>query len=169
GDVKVYLKGYGRLLSSLVHAFRNAVDHGIEFSEKRLEDGKPEAGEIRVSFKVYPNLGLDAVPHLQIQIKDDGNGINADRIREKLKATSARHPLLNAEDTEVYQTLFESGFSTKTEVTELSGRGVGLDAILCEAQRLNGNARLDSEFGRGTTLTIEVPLISVLELSLEDA
>jgi two-component system chemotaxis sensor kinase CheA len=167
GELKVYLKAYEGLFSSLVHAFRNAVDHGIEPPEKRLAAGKTEAGEIRVIFQTPQSPPEN--PQLKIQIKDDGGGINAGKIRELLKGRNPAHPLMKAEDSDVYQALFESGLSTSAEVTNLSGRGVGLDAILYEAQCLKGSARLDSQLGRGTTLTIQVPLLSALYLDSPQA
>ncbi len=153
GDIKVLPEIYSPLLASLVHAFRNAVDHGIEKPEVRQAAGKPEAGHITVQF----NLVEAAQPLLQIKIIDDGGGIDPARIRQKLQANGVA--TTTESDHEVIQRVFNSEFSTKTVVTETSGRGVGMDAILISALQLGGTAWVDSVVGRGTTLTIEVPYL----------
>lgn len=142
---------YSPLLACLVHAFRNGIDHGIETPEIRQAAGKPEAGKIEVFFEITKKDH----EHLQIKIVDDGGGINPDRIRNKLKEKGL--PVEGKNDHQIIQHIFDSEFSTRDVVTETSGRGVGMDAILSAAKALGGKAWVDSVVGKGTTLWIEVP------------
>ncbi len=153
GDLKILPEVYSPLLSCLVHAFRNAVDHGIEKPEDRQQLGKPEAGHISVHFNLLDQAGR----MLQIKITDDGGGIDPDRIRKKLHEKGIA--TVTESNQEVIQRVFDSEFSTKSMATETSGRGVGMDAILISALSLGGTAWVDSVVGQGTTLTIEVPYI----------
>ncbi len=153
GDLKILPEVYSPLLSCLVHAFRNAVDHGIEKPEDRQQMGKSEVGQISVHF----NLLDQTNPLLQIKITDDGGGIDPDRIRKKLHEKGIA--TVTESNQEVIQRVFDSEFSTKAIVTETSGRGVGMDAILISALSLGGIAWVDSVVGQGTTLTIEVPYL----------
>ncbi len=153
GELKLYHGPFRTLFGTCIHAFRNAVDHGLETPAERLAAGKAEAGSIIVVFNRTGEFG-----DLSIEIRDDGRGINEEIVRNKLRKANPDHPLVNAKYDELIQILFESGFSTKTKVTELSGRGVGLDAIRFEAQRLGGTAWLSSVLGQGSTIHIRVPL-----------
>ena len=152
-NIRILPEVYSPLLSCLVHAFRNAVDHGIEFPEARLASGKPEAGHISVQF----NLIETSPSILQIKIADDGGGIDPLSIRKKLHEKGLS--TATESDQEVIQRVFDTEFSTKTVTTETSGRGVGMDAILISALQLGGTAWVDSVVGQGTTLTIEVPYL----------
>lgn len=133
----------------LIHALRNSVDHGIESPEQRVSVGKPEAGEIHLCF-------LSKNQQLYIHIKDDGQGINPQKIREKL--TKSNSPLASQSDAEIIYRIFDPSFSTKQEVTEISGRGVGMDAILAEVTKLGGNIKIQTEVGKFTEFIIEIPL-----------
>ena len=152
-NLRILPEVYSPLLSCLVHAFRNAVDHGIEFPAARLACGKPDAGHISVQF----NLIETSTSTLQIKIADDGGGIDPFSIRKKLHEKGLS--TATESDYEVIQRVFDTEFSTKTVTTEISGRGVGMDAILISALNLGGTAWVDSVVGQGTTLTIEVPYI----------
>lgn len=153
-DLPVLPEIYSQLFSTLVHAFRNAVDHGIESPDVRQELGKSPAGSIEVSFAKTQDSGRD---WLEILIKDDGGGIDPEKIRQGLKNKGVE---TNHESDEVViQHVFDSQFSTRTDVTETSGRGVGMDAILHAAQKLNGQAWVTSQVGTGTCLMIKVPYI----------
>lgn len=144
---------YQPLLATLVHAFRNAVDHGIETPDQRELLGKSTAGKITVEV-----LRVDASLH--ILIRDDGAGVDTMKIRTRLeqKGLSCQHE----SDEQVIQHVFDSQFSTRDQVTALSGRGVGMDAILTAAKHLGGNAIVQSNKNQGSTIRIEVPWIEEL-------
>jgi two-component system chemotaxis sensor kinase CheA len=154
GAVHIIVDNYEKLFASLVHAVRNAVDHGIEDPTERLECGKNEAGQISIRAQwVVRGSGR----WLRIAIQDDGRGIDANRIRAKL---DQRYPSVDwreHSDQEVLQHVFEAGLSSRDEVGEFSGRGIGMDAILTEARQMGGEAVIESEVGHGTTLIVEVP------------
>ncbi len=145
---------YNSLLGTLVHAFRNAVDHGIEQPDVRTQLGKEAAGQVVVSTQILKNPTQES---LVIKIQDDGAGINPEKIREKLNKKGCDTSKEN--DHEVIQHIFDSQFSTREQVTEISGRGVGMDAIKYAAEELGGKVWVDSVLGSGSTLTIEVPYI----------
>ena len=159
GKIKIFLDPYVPLFQTLIHAFRNAVDHGIEDEITREEKGKPVMGFVEVKFeKVKLN---DSENLLRIKIRDDGAGINP----EKIKEIALKKKLLSESDAKrldkkgMIDLLFKSGFSTREEVSDLSGRGVGLDAIRHEATQLGGSTWLESEIGKGSTLIVEVPFL----------
>lgn len=161
GDLKIIPEYYENLFSTFIHAYRNAADHGIETPEKRMEKGKSESGTILTQFQIAKENGQE---FLHIKIKDDGGGINPTKIRENLNKKGFDH---SAEtDEQIIQHVFDSQFSTKEQVTETSGRGVGMDAILHSAKRLGGNAWVESTLDKGTTLSIKVPYYRALERSL---
>jgi two-component system chemotaxis sensor kinase CheA len=163
-QLKVIPELYSTLFSTCIHAFRNAVDHGIEFPSVRQERGKPEAGSIQVSFvKIDSPQGS----RLRIKIQDDGGGIDPQKIRERLIAKGID---VSAEsDEEVIQHIFDAEFSTKDVVTETSGRGVGMDAIAFAAKKMGGKAWVSSLLEHGTTLWIEVPYLTALPASSPQA
>lgn len=135
----------------LVHMIRNCVDHGIEPAEERRAAGKPEAGTIN----------LDAYyqgDQIMIRIKDDGKGLNRARIVEKAIENGLLKPGANPTDSEVYGLIFMAGFSTAKEVTEISGRGVGMDVVRRNIEKLRGHIDTHSEAGKGTTFTLSLPL-----------
>jgi two-component system chemotaxis sensor kinase CheA len=142
---------YGPLFASFVHAFRNAVDHGIELPNVRHSLGKAEGGEILVKFE---RQDLPS-PTLRISVSDDGGGIDPQKIRTKLASKGV--DTSKESDKEVIQHIFDSQFSTKQVITETSGRGVGMDAIKFEAMQLGGRVWVESEVGKGSTLFVEVP------------
>lgn len=142
------------LFSSLVHAFRNAVDHGIEDPETRIENGKYEAGTIAIVLKEKVEQGKKWI---RIEIKDDGKGINPESIRAKIKEKFPDRNVSEESDEDVIQHVFDPGLSMKEEIGEFSGRGIGMDAIRTEAQKLGGWAKVVSKLGTGTTLVIEIP------------
>jgi len=145
---------YGPLFATFVHAFRNSVDHGIELPEARHQVGKTEGGEIIVQF-TRQDL---PTPTLRITLSDDGGGVDPAKIRAKLasKGITTDHE----SDHEVIQHIFDSQFSTKDQVTETSGRGVGMDAIKYEALALGGKVWVESVLGKGNTLIVEVPYLT---------
>ena len=158
GSVKFYRPSYKPLISSLIHAFRNAVDHGIESNAERKRAKKKHEGKIEVHFKTKT---INEKKWILIKIEDDGRGIDPDIIGplavEKGVLEEKELKKLNGEET--IQLVMAAGFSSKEEATDMSGRGVGLDAIKFEAERLKGKAWVESELGKGTKLYVEVPLI----------
>lgn len=153
-DIRIEEHSMDALLSSLIHAFRNAVDHGIEEPETRVENGKFEAGTIEINLKEKLDNNKKWI---RIEIKDDGKGINPEIIRSKMKEKFPDKNFSEESDDEVIQHVFDPGLSVKEEIGEFSGRGIGMDAIRTEAQNLGGTARVISKLGVGTTLVIEIP------------
>ena len=141
------------LADPLVHLVRNSVDHGIEKPADREAKGKPRQGTVTLSASQEGD-------HILLTIKDDGAGMDA----EKLKAIAVKRGVLDADyaarmpDTEAFSLIFAPGFSTKTEISEVSGRGVGMDVVKTKITQLNGTVNIDSEMGIGTVLEIKVPL-----------
>lgn len=133
GDLKIIPENYQSLFSTFIHAFRNAVDHGIETPEEREMTGKDKSGHIQVCFEKKNK-------NIQITIKDDGRGINVEKIKSKLSEKGIDHSHENEQ--QIIQHVFDSQFSTKDFATDLSGRGVGMDAILKAAQTLGGSAQV---------------------------
>jgi len=140
-----------RLSDPLTHMIRNAIDHGIETPEKRRELGKPETGTVRLSAEHRSGSVL-------IEIRDDGAGLNRERIRE----IAISKNIISASDDlsipEIDNLLFAPGFSTAAEVTNLSGRGVGMDVVKTAITSLGGRISIQSEPGQGSTFSIAMPL-----------
>ncbi len=141
-----------QIADPLVHLIRNSIDHGLEPEEERIAKGKPAAGTIRLGARHEGS-------HILIEISDDGKGLDVERIRSKAIETG-----LLADGTEelsmaeAVEFLFSPGFSTAQEVTDLSGRGVGLDAVLSTVESLSGTIEMQSEPGQSLTTTIKLPL-----------
>ncbi len=153
GEIKVFPEKFSGLFATLVHAFRNAVDHGIEFPDERQKNGKPRSGLIMVTCGDYKHDGQDWI---KIEIADDGSGIDPKNIRRKMSEKGLPgYDTLSDED--VIQAVFLSQFSTREKVTEISGRGVGLDAIKFEVEKLGGWVKIHSQTGKGSTLEIHAP------------
>lgn len=139
------------LTDPLVHLVRNAVDHGFEKSEDRVKAGKPAVG----------SLWLEAShrgEQLVIEVWDDGRGIDASVIIRKAKEKNIIPPTANPSDEEAYALLFHPGFSTRSEVTAISGRGVGLDVVKSNVENLGGRIQLETEVGKGSCFRILLPL-----------
>jgi chemosensory pili system protein ChpA (sensor histidine kinase/response regulator) len=168
-DKPVHLKieGEGTLLDRailealndpLIHLIRNAFDHGIEDRASRVAAGKSEKGTIVLAASHRGN-------QIVITVKDDGRGINISKVRERAYALNS--PLQDRPDKELLQVIFEPGFSTASQVTELSGRGIGLDIVRSCIMALRGSIHIDTQPGQGTTFTITVPFsLSVLRIML---
>lgn len=137
----------------LIHLLRNAVDHGIESSEKRNAASKPETALIRLA-------AYHEQSHIVISVEDDGKGIDVNRIKD----SALRKGLISAEEaeslsvSEVINLIFMAGMSTAEKATEVSGRGVGLDIVRTNVENLNGSISLDSKVGQGSKFTIRLPL-----------
>ncbi|MBB1305500.1 MULTISPECIES: chemotaxis protein CheA [Pseudoalteromonas] len=141
------------LADPLVHLVRNSVDHGIEMPAVREAAGKPRTGNVTLSASQEGD-------HILLTIKDDGAGMDA----EKLKKIAISKGVLDHDqasrlsDTEAYNLIFAPGFSTKEEISDISGRGVGMDVVKTKITQLNGSVSIQSELGVGTILEIKVPL-----------
>lgn len=141
------------LADPLVHLVRNSVDHGVEMPDEREAAGKPRLGVVKLSASQQGD-------HILLTIEDDGKGMDA----EKLKGIAISRGVLDADaaarmtDVEAFNLIFAPGFSTKTEITDVSGRGVGMDVVKTKINQLNGSVNIHSELGVGTRLEIKVPL-----------
>ena len=135
----------------LVHLVRNSVDHGIESPEIRKAAGKPETGV--VTLNAYHQGG-----NVVIEIRDDGAGLNKERILAKAHENGLINPSENLTDEQIYDLIFQPGFSTAQEVSDVSGRGVGMDVVRRNIQELNGSVDVKSQLGVGSTFTIRLPL-----------
>ncbi|SIS88665.1 two-component system, chemotaxis family, sensor kinase CheA [Roseivivax lentus] len=146
-----------RLIDPLTHILRNAVDHGLESAEARSAAGKPSEGAVRLSADHRSGRVL-------IEISDDGGGINRPKVLAIAKEKGLVAPDATPPDEEIDRLLFKPGFSTADVVTDLSGRGVGMDVVRSAIQKLGGRISIASEPGRGTTISISLPLtLAVLE------
>nr|WP_305910224.1 chemotaxis protein CheA [Methylomarinum sp. Ch1-1]MDP4521148.1 chemotaxis protein CheA [Methylomarinum sp. Ch1-1] len=139
------------LSDPLVHLVRNSLDHGIEMPEERRAAGKPEIGT--VVLEAYHRGG-----NIVIEVVDDGRGLDKDKLRAKAieKGLIEEDAILN--DKQTYELIFMPGFSTAAQLTDVSGRGVGMDVVRKNIQALGGNIELVSELGKGSTISIHLPL-----------
>ena len=151
GDTEVDKSVVEKISDPLMHLVRNAMDHGIETAEIRRERGKPERGVLQL--KAYHASGS-----IVIEVNDDGGGLNRDRILAKALERGLIQPLDALSDHEIYALIFEPGFSTAQSVSNLSGRGVGMDVVKRNVTALRGNIEVDSQMGLGTTMRIYLPL-----------
>ncbi len=141
------------LADPLVHLVRNSVDHGIEMPDVRVKAGKPRTGQVRLA-------ASQAGDHILLTIQDDGAGMDP----EKLKAIAIKRGVLEPDaaarmsDTEAFNLIFAPGFSTKEQISDISGRGVGMDVVKTKITQLNGTVHIHSKLGQGTLLEIKVPL-----------
>lgn len=141
------------LADPLVHLVRNSVDHGIELPAVREKNGKPKEGTVVLAAEQEGD-------HILLSITDDGAGMNPDALREK----AVEKGILDADaaarltDVEAYNLIFAPGFSTKTEISDVSGRGVGMDVVKTKITQLNGSIEINSKIGEGTRISIKVPL-----------
>ncbi|WP_373539955.1 response regulator [Chamaesiphon sp.] len=145
----------------LMHLVRNAFDHGIEPSAVRRASGKSDTGSIEISATYRGNQTV-------ITIKDDGGGIDLDKIRAKVKKMGIDdREIANFKDSELIDLIFEPGFSTADKVTDLSGRGVGMDVVRTNIRSLRGDIFVETKLGKGSTFTITVPFtLSVVRVLL---
>lgn len=140
-----------RLGGVLTHLLRNAIDHGLETEEERIRTGKDPIGTIKAL--TYREGG-----YFFLKISDDGGGIDKDRVRAKAIESGIIAPDAFLSDEETFELIFASGFSTKTETTAVSGRGVGMDAVKEAITAMKGDINIESKKGRGTTFTIKLSL-----------
>jgi len=137
----------------LTHMVRNSADHGLESTEERIKLGKPANGTVKLA--AFHEGG-----YIVIRISDNGRGLNTARIREKVieKGLASRNEVETMSDQQIHRYIFAPGFSTAAAVTNLSGRGVGMDVVRTNIEQIGGQIDLNSVTGQGTTFTIKIPL-----------
>jgi len=142
-----------QLHDPLTHIIRNAIGHGFESKDERIKQGKDPIGKLKLSAKYEAN-------HVVIEIEDDGRGIDIDNVKEKAITNGliSRESAESLSDDELLHYIFEPGFSTAKKVTELSGRGVGLDVVKLNINRLNGMVNIKTKLGAGTNFIVKLPL-----------
>jgi two-component system chemotaxis sensor kinase CheA len=140
-----------RLIDPITHMVRNAIDHGIELPHKRLARGKPETGLLRLS-------AAHRAGRVFIEVADDGAGIDRARVRAIAEARGLASPELDLSDDEIDNLIFAPGFSTASEISEVSGRGVGMDVVKRSVEALGGRIVVSSRAGQGALFTLSLPL-----------
>ncbi|WP_375599137.1 chemotaxis protein CheW [Devosia sp. Naph2] len=149
-----------QLSDPLTHMIRNSADHGIESPEKRLAAGKPESGTIRLSAE-------QAGGNILIIVEDDGAGINRERVLGLARDKGIVAPDVTPTDEQIDQLIFAPGFSTAEAVSDISGRGVGMDVVLSNIKKIGGSVHVRSWTGKGTRMTLRLPLtLAVLDVML---
>lgn len=141
------------LADPLVHLVRNAVDHGIEMPDQREAAGKPRRGTVVLS-------AAQEGDHILLSIEDDGKGMDADVLRRKAveKGMMDEDAAARLDDRDCYNLIFAPGFSTKSEISDVSGRGVGMDVVKTRIAQMNGSVGIDSVKGKGSKITVKLPL-----------
>ncbi len=148
----------------LMHLLRNSADHGLESAQLRKERGKPEAGSIYLDAYQDGN-------NVVIEVKDDGNGIDVEAVKNKAIERGVITPeqAENMSDKEIIDLLFNAGFSTAKKVSDVSGRGVGLDVVKSKIESLSGEVEVKSKLGEGSTWTIRLPLtLAIIQALMVD-
>ncbi|MGD8311065.1 MAG: Hpt domain-containing protein [Gammaproteobacteria bacterium] len=148
-----------RIIAPLEHLLRNAVAHGIESPRQRSESGKPETGSITIDF-------TREGPEIVLRINDDGAGMNIAAIRERAIQQGLMQEDAAIADNDVIQFVLQTGFSTASEVTQIAGRGVGLDVVCSAVKQLGGSLHIDSLPGSGTAFTVRLPYTLALNQAL---
>ncbi len=145
------------LKDSFLHIVRNAVSHGIEPKDKRVLAGKDEVGTLILRAQRHENF-------LIFEVEDDGAGVNLDKVRSRAveKGLISQYEAETMRADKLMEFLFMPGFTTKTSVSDLSGRGVGLDVVKDAVEKIGGNVKIYSDFGKGTRITITLPLREVI-------
>ena len=151
GDTELDKSMVEVIADPLMHLVRNSMDHGLEPPEGRLAAGKSATG--RLALNAYHEAGA-----IVIEVGDDGRGLNRERILAKAIERGLVAPHTDLSDDEVYQLIFLPGFSTAEQVTNVSGRGVGMDVVKRNIESLRGQIRVHSRPGRGATMQIRLPL-----------
>ena len=145
------------LSDPLIHMIRNSADHGIEATDRRIADGKPRAGTI--TLRAFHQGGF-----IVIQIQDDGKGLVPDRILAKAVERGLVKPDNSLDEQEIFELIFAPGFSTAEQITDVSGRGVGMDVVRRNIEKMRGKIEIQSVAGAGTTFTLFVPLtLAIIE------
>ena len=149
-----------QLSDPLTHMVRNSADHGIESPAKRMANGKPEIGTVRLSAE-------QAGGNILIIVEDDGAGINRERVLDIARERGVVGPDQQLTDEQIDNLIFAPGFSTASEVSDISGRGVGMDVVLSNIKKIGGSVHVKSWTGKGTRMTLRLPLtLAVLDVML---
>ena len=153
GDTELDKVLVNQLADPLLHLLRNAIDHGIEPPDERRRLGKPESGQITLNARYEGS-------HAVLEISDDGRGISAEKVLEKAieRGLIDREQAIGLDEEQVLDFIFEPGFSTATQVSELSGRGVGLDVVKMAVTQVQGSVSVSSQPGQGTVINVKLPL-----------
>ncbi|MFB4204964.1 Chemotaxis protein CheA [wastewater metagenome] len=151
GDTELDKTVVERIVDPLTHLVRNAVDHGIEDAGRRRAAGKPAVGRVRLN--AYHEAG-----HVVLEIEDDGAGMDPERVRARAEARGLVEPGTEIDERAMLQVIFEPGFSTADRVSDVSGRGVGMDVVRRNIEALRGTIELDTTPGAGTRFRIRLPL-----------
>jgi chemosensory pili system protein ChpA (sensor histidine kinase/response regulator) len=159
GETEVDLSMQGRILAPIEHMLRNAISHGIEPSDERLKNGKPKDGKVSISLK---RDGGDVL----FEIKDDGRGLNLDAIKDKALELAIISKDQELAPSDIVHLIFYSGLSTADKVTQIEGRGVGMDVVSSEIKLLGGDISIHTEKAKGTTFTIRLPLTLAISQAL---
>ena len=160
GQVEIDRSVLDKMLAPLEHMLRNAVTHGIETREQRLAAGKPEVGEISMALTQEGN-------EIILSMKDDGKGLDSQRIRARAEAMGLLQAGQEADSASLFDFIFQPGFSTATELTQVSGRGVGMDVVKTEVTALGGRIEILSEPAQGTTFRLYLPLTLAVTKTLQ--
>jgi two-component system chemotaxis sensor kinase CheA len=156
-DTEIDRNVVDELYEPMVHMIRNSVDHGIGTPEERKKAGKNKCGTIHLM--AYHQAG-----NIVVEISDDGHGLNKDRIIEKAKANHLITDESKLSESEIYNLIFQPGFSTAKQVTDVSGRGVGMDVVKKGIEKLRGKVEINSKPGQGSTFIISLPLtLAIIE------
>lgn len=140
-----------RLVDPLIHILRNAIDHGLETTENRGKAGKFDTGNVTLAFMNQGN-------HLVVEVRDDGKGMNAQSLRRKAIEKGVITESQNLTEKQMINLIFAPGFSTKTETSEISGRGVGMDVVKTNVEKIGGNVEVQTVEGAGSTFKLQIPL-----------
>lgn len=158
GEVKLDGAIVEKIREPLIHIVRNSLDHGIESPQDRIESRKSPSGKLRITALSFPG-------HIQIIVEDDGKGINYEAVVAAAieKGLLAKEKSSQLSQDEILSFLFAPGFSTREDVTEISGRGVGLDVVKKSLEDIKGNCRIETTFGKGTRFIIQVPSTMLIQ------
>jgi two-component system chemotaxis sensor kinase CheA len=151
GDTELDKTVVERISDPLVHMLRNSIDHGVEIPQDRIAKGKPAKG--RVDLRAYPDSGT-----IVIEIQDDGKGLDKERILAKAIENGQVQVGANLSDSQIYKLIFEAGLSTAEKVSDISGRGVGMDVVRRNIEDLRGTIDIESEIDVGSKIAIRLPL-----------
>jgi len=157
-NFKIDKKIYEKISDPLIHIIRNSIDHGLEIPEERIQFGKPEEGTVELSTTLTDS-------ELQLEITDDGQGLDIDKIKAKAVKNGLIPPekALNMKDEEAINLIFLPGFSTNERVTNISGRGVGMDVVKTSIEEsLKGSIILESKKNQGLKITLKIPLVNAV-------
>ena len=156
-DTEIDRNVVDELYEPMVHMIRNSVDHGIEMPDERIKAGKSKSGEIQL-------LAYHQGGNIVVEISDDGRGLDKDRIIEKARAKNLIIDESKLSESEIYNMIFQPGFSTAREITGVSGRGVGMDVVKRAIEKLRGKVEINSRPGQGSTFIIRLPLtLAIIE------